>query len=281
MSVGQRIVAGTAATLSWQAVDQDGEPSDPGTTTVEVTRSDGSSVIAAGTAATAVGALRTIAIDPQDVDELTAVWTGTTAVETTFIAVVGGVYFTSAELRDEQPSVVSTVEYPLARVLKMRQVIEVVFEQSTGVYFVPRFQQIAPSNGFCRQRGVREVRWVRLTNGTFVTTNLDSYVERTAGGVIVLSTAVDLVGLVAGFARTPEDIWRVAMLAVRHLLTSNSLNMDYRVMAVSNPDGSMSQYATPGLSLWVTGIPEVDEALKRYRPLANPKSISTAPGMFR
>ena len=30
MTVRQRIVAGTAATLSWQAVDQDGEPSDPG-----------------------------------------------------------------------------------------------------------------------------------------------------------------------------------------------------------------------------------------------------------
>jgi len=46
----QRILRATAASLSWQPLDGDGEPADPGTVTVGVVSSDGATVVAAGTA---------------------------------------------------------------------------------------------------------------------------------------------------------------------------------------------------------------------------------------
>lgn len=284
MAVSQRVVAGTAAQLRWQAVNQDGEPSDPGLTTVQATRSDGSTVLAAGSPTVIDGTARTVEIAPQECDLLTVTWTGALAVETVEVEIVGGVYFTVAELRAHHTAVTDDVEYPAEMVRQMRQVVEVIFEHPhIGVFFVPRFMTIAPSNGMVRQRGVRTVHWVRLDDGSFVTSGLDDYVEISADGVQCLSSAIDLVGLVAGYPAPPADVWRVAMLATRHLLTAHRTEMDFRVMSVTNPDGSRSQYATPGLSQWVTGIPEVDEVLKRYGAQARQRvgSIHTVPWVHK
>ena len=90
----------------------------PGTTTVAVTGSDGSTILAAGTATTVVGTTRTVAIPAQSVDELTAVWTGATATETTTHDVVGGVYFTAAQLRAAQG--VSSITPPAGLRLELR-----------------------------------------------------------------------------------------------------------------------------------------------------------------
>jgi hypothetical protein len=139
MTARQRIVAGTAATLTWQAVDQNGEPADPGTTTVAVSGSAGAVILAAGTSTTAVGTTRTVAIPAQDVDDLTVTWTGADATATGGVDVVGGVYFTVAQLREWERSLSSGQDYTPADVIAKRIETETLFEQRTMQAFVPRF----------------------------------------------------------------------------------------------------------------------------------------------
>ena len=280
MSARQRIVAGTAAQLSWQAVDQDGEPSDPGTTTVEVLASDGSTVIAAGTATTATGTVRTVALDPQVIDTLTITWTGANAVETVEADVVGGVFFTTASLRSKESSVSVEDDYPLATVQEARAIVETVFTRATGILFVPQFLQIPVSAAFAARRSVREVRWGRLigpgSGYTYITgTQLANSVRIVTDGVRC-SSSYDRLGVVAGMLTPPQDVVRVAKIYCRHLLTEGLSSVDFRVLAIPSPDGFMQPVATPGQSIWVTGLPVVDEVLKDYRNKARrvPRSIT-------
>lgn len=285
MAVRQRIVAGSAAQLIWQAVDQYGEPSDPGTTTVAVVRSDGTTVHAAGTATTTPSGTtrRAVALTAADniVDQLTATWSGANAAGETTIDVVGGVYFSASELRQFQPLVAVKSDHPDETVYVWRQIVETIFENASGLAFVPRWQVCRPSAGRIVMRGVRSVRWVELDDdaGTIVDSGLDDYVEITPEGVACISS-VERVGLVHGID-TPADVWRASMLACRHLLTSGVERTDFRPMQVTNPDGSVDQYATPGVAQWVLGIPEVDEVINRYRPRRQLRSIQVAPWVGR
>ena len=279
MTVRQRIVAGTAATLSWQAVDQKGEPADPGTTTVAVSTSAGSVVHAAGTATTVAATARTIAIPAQSVDELTVTWTGATATETTTVDVVGGVLFTVAELRAaqlgaNQPNVTSTADYPTATILAVRQEVETLFEQRCRTAFVPRFVVLTTtSQGTAAQTGIRSLRWVELTDGTFITdaATIDTYATVTQRGV-TCSAAVHRVGAVIGFERAPADVARVGMLYARHLLTMGQTGIDLRAQYTPGGVDGMG-IAIPGKPWYITGIDEVDEVLRAYRHRSGPRSV--------
>lgn len=283
MTVRQRIIAGTAATLTWRPVDQDGEPSDPGTTTVAVTRSDGSTVHAAGTATSGSGTSRTVALTlAQNAlpDRYTATWTGAAATGTTTTDAAGAVYFGVQELRDRETSVASEETYPTTTVQEMRRVVEDKFER-TGVVFVPRFQVVTPSNGVVSMAGVRSIRWVQLDDEdeTVVTTNLDDYAEVFPQHVQVLSSSVLRMGVERGMDAPPSEVRRAAMRYCRHLLTGTSPGVDYRPLSTVNPDGSRDQYATPGVANWRTGIPEIDEVLMDYAAPSRRRvgTIHTAP----
>ena len=84
----EQIVAATAASLTWQPTGSDGEPADPGTVTVGVTRSNGTVVLADGTATSgATSTPRSVdvtAAQTASIDWLTATWkVGATVVATT------------------------------------------------------------------------------------------------------------------------------------------------------------------------------------------------------
>ena len=265
----QRIVANTAAQLSWQAVDQNGEPSDPGTTTVGVVGSDGSVILAPGTATTAgaVATSRVVSVPAQSVDQLTVTWSGATASAVTYVDVVGGVFFTSAQLRAQEPTVASSSSYPLTAILDARQIVETVFEQRTRTAFVPRFKVLETSTGRKVGRsGIRSVSWVQYVDGTYTTdaTVIANAVEVSQPGIECASN-VDRVGVIFGFDTCPADVARVAMLYARHLLTaSNASGIDMRTLATSSPDGQVTMFPAPGRPRFITGIDDIDEALRAY-----------------
>lgn len=287
MSLRQRIVAGTAATLSWQAADQHGEPADPGTTTVVVTRSAGSTAVAS-TTATEDGTARTVALPAAQntgPDLLAAVWTGETAAGSTLVDVAGGVYFTVPDLRAHELSVSVDAEYSAADVRTQRRIVEDTFERCVGVAFVPRFSIVTPSNGQVPLRAIRSVSWVQLDDsaGTVVTTSLDDYCEISDQRLMLLAGGIAKVGVVHGWDAPPADLWRAAMRYCRHLLAGTNPGIDYRPMATINPDGSRDQFATPGVANWETGIPEVDVVLNDYRRRAQRqvRTIHTMPWVGR
>lgn len=267
MSARQRIVAGTVAQLSWQAVDQDGEPSDPGTTTVAVSTSDGTVVLAAGTATTATGTLRTVSVPAQAVDQLTATWTGATASGTTTIDVAGGVYFTTAELRAAETTVALTAEYSTARCIEKRLETETVFEERTGTAFVPRFKVLTPDRrGLVGVSGLRSIRWLQYWDGTFTddATTIARATEISSSWVRCQSSIAKL-GVVVGFDRPPADVIDKALLYTRRLLTMTSTSgMDRHSLVTSIPDDQVGPQWVPGRPRFITGVAEVDEVLRAY-----------------
>lgn len=273
MTTRQRIVAGTAATLTWQAVDQNGEPADPGSTTVAVTGSAGVVVLAAGTATTTSGTARTAAVAAQSVDVLTVAWSGATATATTYVDVVGGVYFTATDLRTDQSSVVDSVRFTNPDIFTARAITETMFEQRTDMAFVPRFAVLTTDRtAKARRTAVRSVRWARTTAGDFITTAADvAAVTEVEQWGVACAAHIDQVGVVYGFDVPPADIRSAAMLYTRHLLAESAASgIDMRALVQSSPDGQAFGFPTPGRPRFITGIETVDATLRAYvdRPVA-------------
>ena len=278
MTARQRIVAGTAATLTWQAVDQDGEPADPGTTTVAVAGSARTVVLAAGTATTVSGTARTVAIAAQSLDQLTVTWTGATATATATVDVVGGVYFTTAQLRADQTSVIDTVRFTTAEIVEARTITETIFEQRTRTAFVPRFAVLTSTRGSKIARtGIRAVRWVQTVDDTYYTTaaDIEDLVTITQAG-LDCAQSVERVGLSYGFDACPADVRKAAMLYTRHILAEAAASgIDMRAIATSAPDGQAFGAVTPNRANAVTGIESVDEVLRAYYYRAAVRSVRT------
>lgn len=142
---GQALV-GVAANLDASFLDQDGDlVAAVGTVTVDVVRADGTVIeTAAATTSPATGVYRYAlsAANNSRLDLLTLTWKdgGTTRL-TTVHEIVGGYYFTVAELRSFDASLSDATKYPAADVVQARAETEAEFEDITGTAWVPRYQR--------------------------------------------------------------------------------------------------------------------------------------------
>lgn len=278
-----RIVRAATATLSFQGVDADGEPADPGVVTVKVETSNGTVVKAAGTATSGSGTSpRTVALtaaDTADLDVLTATWTaaGNTVGVSTH-EIVGGVYVTVAEIRALEPALSSTTEYTSAQLIAARRQVEALFEDTCNRAFVPRFRVDVLSGDashqlMLRRPDVRTVRWVEVADGDGGWTSVDvDDVEVDFTGLLVWRedrwprAAVNVrVGYEYGLERPPADLRLAAVQTIRSMVNTFRSGIPDRATSFQPIDGGNVVLATPGLGPWVTGIPSVDECLKRYR----------------
>lgn len=276
----QRILRATAASLSWQPLAADGDPGDPGVVTVGVTSSDGTVVVAAGTATVgATTAPRTIALSVAQtaaLDWLTATWkVGATTVAVTQHEIVGGFYFTTADLRGVEPSTSDTGHDTKASIIRARDEFETMVEEVCGYAFVPRFSvsRIATTRwGVLPWRYLRLVRWANLWRWN-ATTPLVLDVSRwpaDVGGVIDLWRLayepygyVD-VGYEHGLDAPPSDMKRAAQAAARTAVNASRTAVPDRATSIQLADGGVITLATPGVGRWHTGIPSVDEVINRY-----------------
>lgn len=137
-----RALQSSTATASAQYTT-DGANADPGVVTVGITREDGTTLVAPGTAtAGASTAPRTFALTTAHtatLDLLTVTWTSATlGVMTTYVEIVGGFLFTVADARAIAPLSNATL-YPNANIIAARTVAEAALEDACGVAFVPRY----------------------------------------------------------------------------------------------------------------------------------------------
>lgn len=168
-ATAQRILRFTAGNLTFVPVDSTGEAADPGVVTVGVVASDGTTVIAAGTATTGTTS-KAVAYTVTH-SALCDVWTATwklagVTIGVTTHEVVGGVYFTIAELRAAEPSLSDVYTYTAADLQLARREVETVFESHMNVAQVPRFSVIESclSNGSTLITDVRYPRRVAWCN---------------------------------------------------------------------------------------------------------------------
>lgn len=263
----QRIVAGTAATLTWQPVGSDGEPANPGTVTVGVVRADGTVVVAPLTATSGTGtgerSVALTAAQTASLDWLIATWTvsGTVVAETVH-EVVGGVYMTTTALRAAEPSIADTEQYTTAQLIAARDRTERAFEAETLRAFVPRFNVAVVRNGVLPDTDIRAIRYVRDAD----TASTVSYTFRRDSRILDVSSSSALeVGYEYGTDAPPSDLLEKFARAVRHSVTASRSGLDSRVMSQTTPTGEYQRFPTPGLGPWIYGIPDVDQVIMRHR----------------
>lgn len=286
----QRILRSTAATLSWQPLDSDGETTtvDPGTVTVGVVASDGSTVVAAGTATSGSGAAaRTYDLTPAqtaDLDVLTATWTAAgTVLAVTTHDVVGGFYCRTDDIRDREPSTSNGTRDPKDALVLVRNEVECMIESACGgSSFVPRFStwthRVCGDSVALPVMWLRAVRWLRVWSDNTSSTSLSdtdcAAIPASPAGVVSLpyqmAGRVEL-GFEHGLDAPPLDLRRAALAAMRDAQQAPRSGIPARATSLQLADGSSAAFATPGRSKspgardrWVTGIPAIDEVLERY-----------------
>lgn len=282
-----RIVQATTATIQFQGVDSDGEPGDPGTVTVHVTDSQGNDVLAAGTATSGTGTdPRTVALTVEQtaaIDRLTAAWSvGSTVVGSTVHDVVGGVYCTLKEIRGDGSALKQQSQHPRDELIADRTEVEYQFESVCRRAFVPRFRSEEIESRGSRRLilgwpDLREVVWADYWDGTawVAVSNYGVDVTQVSPSDAGLADLPDnstcwpsgrvRVGYRYGWDRPPADLQRAAVKATRARRHQDRSGIEDRATVVTVPDVGTMQLATPGMGQWVTAIPEVDEALKRYK----------------
>lgn len=288
----QRVVRAAAATLTFQGVDADGEPADPGTVTVGVTRADGTTLVAAGTATSGTGTNpRTYALTASqtaDLDYLTATWTASgVVVGRTFVEIVGGVYASTALIRGMDAVLGNAGTDTTADLIRARQAVERLFESVTGAAWVPKFDT-------CRLDGsgtgslllpwpmLRSVRWCRIYSDdtTYETLTADELAAipadeagiawRTDGQFWPAGRRNVQIGYEHGADRPPVDMIEQLVVAVRKGARRFDNGLPEQATFVNFAEGGSATLATPGVGQWHTGIPSVDEMLKRYAQHSSP-----------
>jgi hypothetical protein len=281
----QRIIAGVASSISWQQIGGDGEPADPGTVTVTITRADGTAVATTAATTGAGTAARTYALSVAQtapLDRLTAVWqvAGTT-VATTDIDVVAGPWFSNADLRADQPSLAGVDKYPAALITIARLQTEAFIERVTGRRFVPgydlvtlpgsyRFELVLPNVE------IRAVRSAKIYNdpsaaaiSTLGATELAA-IPYSKHGVITRYSASWAgqwvkIGYEYGFVAPPPDVKAAGMRLCREVLEkSKTTSPDAAVSWNSTDLGWSAVFVTPGVRGMHTSIPKVNEVLDAW-----------------
>jgi hypothetical protein len=276
-----RVHRQSAATLSWQPTDSEGElATATGTPTVAVTDAQGDAVTVADTPAVASGAvtLDLTAAELADVDRWTITWS-LDAVERgqSTVDIVGGVYLTVADVRSLEPSLSDATEYPTATVQRCRREVESRFERSVlAVAFVPRlsvhrFTGSSYATVSLPHYFVTEVRWARYWSaGAWVSLDVSEAVVSDTGVVRLGPECAPYgshveVGYVHGLTSPPEDVKRAAALAVRHQALQNRSGIDSRAMSYQPSEGGNVVLATAGVGPWEFGVPDIDGVLRSWR----------------
>lgn len=281
----QRIVAGTPATLSWRLIGADGEPADPGTVTVTVTRADGSTVVASAATSGTATAARTYALTAAQtaiLDRLTVTWlAGAVTLATTEVDVAAAPWFSNAELRALETSLANESSYPAATLQRARQQVETFFERITHRRFSLGydFRTIPGAYGYelvVPHREVRRVRSAALHDNpataaleTLTSTELAA-IPPSPGGVIVRyenpwRANWVKIGYEHGFVAPPEDVKRAAMRLCREVLVeSKTSSPDAAVQWNSSDLGWSAVFVTPGVRGAHTRLPWVNEVLDAW-----------------
>ena len=140
----ERIQQNTPATLSQQWYE-DGAAVDPGTVTLEITRADGTVLVAAGASTSGVTtAPRTYNLTTTHtalLDTLKITWTSTLkGTLVSYVEVAGGFLFSISQARALKP-LDNVTNYPTAVLKDMRITVEQALEDACGVAFVPRYER--------------------------------------------------------------------------------------------------------------------------------------------
>lgn len=285
----QRILVNTAATLTSYKLDQYGEPANPGTTTVTVTRADGTVVATAAATTEASDYALSYALSAgnnSQLDWLTATWTdtGDSTSWTTYHEVVGGFYFSLAAARDADDAFRDNVAYSDAFLRAMRDEVEREFEspQACGRAFVPRYMRERLEGDGDEDDlvlGMPDLR--RVLSVTAIATDGSTWQPFTQTVIDAIPPSLDGIACVEGYAwpdcpliveyeygmdRPPADLTRAILRRLRYLSAQPNSGIPDRATTFSTGgQGGTYGLAVEGRAGFITALPDVDLLIKRYR----------------
>lgn len=282
----EQVLRGSAATITATFRDQDGDAAEPaGTVTVGIVDETGATVVAAGTATTsAATGVRSYTLTPAataTLRVLVATWTDGTQSTTTRTEVVGGYYASVRTIRESDPVLEDSRKYPAAAIVAARRTVEAEFEDYCGVAFVPRYRRVR-LNGSGREelvlpdtelRSVRSVREYDTDNNfeTYTAGELAAIPEnpaglavRTDGEIFERGDRNVVVEYEHGYDRPPQDILEAFFLRVRDVLNRSNRGVPDRATTFTSDVGGTYSLLVAGRGGSITGIPDVDVALRRH-----------------
>lgn len=276
----QRVLQGVAATVEVTLFDQDGvATAAAGDVTAEVTRADGTTLVAAGAATTSGGTgVYRLALDADDtanLDLLTVTWTddGDDSTHTTTVEIVGGYYVSVADIRAAK-NLSDTSKFTNPELIAARRWFEDKFERATGVAWVPRYTRLVVdgTGGYTLPVDVMQIRAVRSVRAY---TSVDDYTAYTADeladlgidtwgqlrrlylGTFTAGAKNYVLEIEHGYDAPPADVKEAAIVAIRDKLLGDQTGS--RVYAVQTEDGIIRN-ATAGTNT-PFGLPFVDEVV--------------------
>lgn len=280
----QRTLAGTAATLSWLALDGDGSAHDPGTVTVSVSSSDGTALVvdaATSTDSTRLGlrAYSLTATHTASVDRLTATWkVAGAAVATTSIDVVGAYLVPLTRLGLDAPAAVDEMDVARQSLVAKRNAAEDRLETILGWSPRLRYTEEVHEAPRCGELLLDEfyphhLVWCELIDCTGNVTRLTptelQAVEFEPHGAARRTDGQPWgwhrvrLGYVHG-RQAPADLVDAAVKWTAHSITSTRSGIPARATSVTTQEISYT-LASPGSDRWATGIEEIDSVLMSYR----------------
>lgn len=267
-----RVLRAATATIS----DDWDEGLARGTVTLGITASDGTVVVAAGTATDGTGTDRRTfdltAAHTADLDLLTVTWTSDTlGALVTRVEVAGGYLFSLATLDAllDDPTDYTTEQKQTARLRA-----EARIERVVGAALVPRYSYETLSGDSTPYDDLK-VAWPYVRDIRSVTIDGEAETDLTVytglpHGFIHSDDGWDsgsaniVIGYEHGLDFPPPEISDAAALLAKHYLIKGPI--DDRATALSaGPDGGTISLLTPGVRGIHFGIPEVDEVVEEAR----------------
>lgn len=271
----ERIIINRSATLS-HVFYVNGTATDPtGTPTVQITRSDGTTVTtgtvtddpAAGTWTVTIPATANTLLDTLEVT-----WTATVSGETQeyvdYVEVAGGYLFNLNELIAVKPS---NLTWTTAQMSDMRLLVEQTIEDICERAFVPRYARetldgTGTTQALLARPDIRRIRTVAVGDQAYTQDELDTVAFTPAGLLtstmsLTAGTSNVTVGYEHGAGTPPARIRQAALLLARSWLVKGPI--DDRATGQVVGDVSFG-LVVPGRNGAWTGIPEVDATLDLY-----------------
>lgn len=288
----ERILRNTSAIISQTFYNGETAVEADSPVTVVAKKADGTTLFSVTATNDPGVGIYTVVIPPQaNLNILTLTWTGTfsstvVSLEST-VEIVGGFYFSIAELRGFDSIFSNIVKYTNDALVNARNQVESEFEDICHRAFVPRFY---------RETGVitdpdEDMIWLEkpelIKILTFKVNNIDysswygsGYFARdkySPRGIHVYNSALGLFAfnpdyypdaIVAeyeyGMTQVPLPIKQKALKRARMLLVGQNSTIDERALTMSLPDIGTVNLATPGMRGAETGVPDIDVVLRRY-----------------
>jgi hypothetical protein len=282
----ERVLRNTAATITVTfyngstAVDADSDP------TVVAKKADGTTLFSTtATNEAPVGTYSVVIPAQATLNVITLTWTGlftgTPVVITSTVEIVGGFYFSIAELRAYDKALQDTNRFPTTALVDARMQVEAEFEDICGRAFVPRYYK---ETGVSREDvdmlwldmpepitilkytvdGADQIGWY---NSGLI--KRDKYAPRAlvlTGEALasMYATNIDM-EYEYGLKNVPTPIKYKALKRARQVLIGQNSTIDERALTMSLPEIGTVNLATPGVRGSETGVPDIDVVLSRYK----------------